>query len=40
MENTLFQEIADERYERERSEEGFMNLLEETCTRIEKNLLS
>lgn len=33
-------EIADERGDRERSEEGFMNLLEETCARIERNLLS
>ena len=40
METTLMQEIAEERYERERSEEGFMNLLEETCARIEKNLLT
>lgn len=33
-------EVADERAERERSEEGFMNLLEETCARIERNLLN
>ncbi len=40
MEATLRQEIADERAERERSEVGFMRLLEETCARIEKNLMS
>jgi hypothetical protein len=40
MEATLMQEIGEERAERERSEEGFMNLLEETCSRIERNLLN
>jgi hypothetical protein len=40
MEATLMLEIAEERAEREKSEEGFMNLLEETCARIERNLLS
>jgi len=39
MESTLMTEIAEERGERERSEEGFMQLLEETCVRIERNLM-
>lgn len=38
METTLVGEINEERYEREKSEEGFMNLLEETCSRIERNM--
>ncbi len=40
MEATLVEEIEEERRQRERNEEGFMNLLEETCARIERNLMS
>ncbi len=38
MENNLSREIDNERREREENEESFMNLLEETCARIERNL--
>jgi hypothetical protein len=38
MENNLSRDIDNERREREENEESFMNLLEETCTRIERNL--
>ena len=40
MEATLRSEIDEERAQRQASEEGFMNLLEETCSRIERNLLN
>jgi hypothetical protein len=40
MEATLRGEIDEERAQRQASEEGFMNLLEETCSRIERNLLN
>ena len=39
MENTLVLEIQEERSQRERNEEGFMSLLEETCARIERNFM-
>ena len=38
MESNLSREIENERREREDNEEQFMNLLEETCLRIERNL--
>ena len=37
MESTLMFEIQEEKAQRERNEEGFMSLLEETCARIERN---
>ena len=38
MENNLVREIDNERREREENEESFMNLLEETCSRIERGI--
>lgn len=38
MESNLIKEIDYERKEREDNEESFMNLLEETCNRIERSL--
>jgi hypothetical protein len=38
MENNLVREIDNERKEREENEESFMNLLEETCSRIERGI--
>lgn len=38
MENNLNKELENERREREENEESFMNLLENTCSRIERNL--
>ena len=38
MENNLGREIEQEKKEREENEESFMNLLEETCNRIERTL--
>lgn len=38
MDNNLTREIDNERKEREENEESFMNLLEETCARIERTL--
>jgi len=38
MESNLSREIDNERKEREENEESFMNLLEDTCARIERSL--
>jgi hypothetical protein len=38
MESNLTREIDNERKEREENEESFMNLLEDTCSRIERSL--
>lgn len=38
MENNLMKEIDNEKKDREENEESFMNLLEDTCTRIERGL--
>jgi ElaB/YqjD/DUF883 family membrane-anchored ribosome-binding protein len=38
MESNLTREIDNERKEREENEESFMNLLEDTCARIERSL--
>lgn len=38
METNLSREIDNERREREENEESFMNLLEDTCGRIERSL--
>lgn len=38
MENNLVREIDQEKREREENEESFMNLLEDTCARIERSL--
>jgi hypothetical protein len=38
MENNLVKDIENEKREREENEEGFMNLLEDTCARIERSL--
>lgn len=38
MENNLSRDIDNERKEREENEESFMNLLEDTCARIERSL--
>lgn len=38
MENNLAREIDNEKREREENEESFMNLLEETCSRIERSM--
>ena len=38
MENNLVREIENEKKERQENEESFMNLLEETCGRIERSL--
>jgi hypothetical protein len=38
MENNLMKEIDNEKREREENEESFMNLLEDTCGRIERSL--
>lgn len=38
MDNNLAREIDNEKREREENEESFMNLLEETCSRIERGL--
>jgi hypothetical protein len=38
MENNLVKEIDNEKREREENEESFMNLLEDTCGRIERSL--
>ena len=38
MESNLAREIDNESKEREENEESFMNLLEDTCGRIERSL--
>lgn len=38
MESNLVREIENEKKEREENEESFMNLLEDTCARIERSL--
>lgn len=38
MESNLLREIDSERKEREENEESFMNLLEDTCNRIERTI--
>ncbi len=38
MDSNLSREIDVERREREENEESFMNLLEETCARIERTI--
>ena len=38
MEGNLMREIDAEKREREENEESFMNLLEDTCARIERSL--
>lgn len=40
MESNLMREIENERREREENEESFMNLLEDTCARIERTINS
>jgi len=40
MEINLARELEVEKKERDENQEGFMNLLEETCTRVESNLSS
>ncbi len=40
MESNLMREIEHERKDREDNEESFMNLLEETCGRIERSLIA
>lgn len=38
MESNLLKEIDNEKREREENEESFMNLLEDTCNRIERTI--
>lgn len=38
MESNLAREIDTEKHEREENEESFMNLLEDTCARIERSM--
>ena len=38
MESNLLKEIDTEKREREENEESFMNLLEDTCNRIERTI--
>ena len=38
MESNLLKEIDNEKRERDENEESFMNLLEDTCNRIERTI--